>query len=106
LTNNPAGGLRSYGNSYSPDGQWIVLRMETGDQSGDFQSALFKMKTDGKPLPVEVPTQTVKHIRTDVAPGLATNPEAIPKCSFAAFNKEALPGTGLAASPRFHPGLS
>jgi Tol biopolymer transport system component len=50
LTNYPAGGLRAYGNSYSPDGRWIVLRMETGDQSGDFQSALFKMKTDGSDL--------------------------------------------------------
>jgi Tol biopolymer transport system component len=50
LTNYPAGGLRAYGNSYSPDGRWIVLRMETGDQSGPFQSALFKMKTDGSDL--------------------------------------------------------
>jgi Tol biopolymer transport system component len=50
LTNYPAGGLRAYGNSYSPDGRWIVLRMETGDQTGDFQSALFKMKTDGSDL--------------------------------------------------------
>jgi Tol biopolymer transport system component len=50
LTNYPPGGLRAYGNSYSPDGQWIVLRMENGDQSGAFQSALFKMKTDGSDL--------------------------------------------------------
>jgi Tol biopolymer transport system component len=50
LTNNPAGGLRSFGNSYSPDGQWIVLRQETGDSTGDFQSALFKMKNDGSHL--------------------------------------------------------
>jgi len=50
LTNYPAGGLRAYGNSYSPDGQWIVLRMETGAQSGSFQSALFKMKADGSDL--------------------------------------------------------
>jgi Tol biopolymer transport system component len=45
LTNYPAGGLRAYGNSYSPDGRWIVLRMENGDQY-----ALFKMKTDGSDL--------------------------------------------------------
>jgi Tol biopolymer transport system component len=50
LTHYPAGGLRAYGNSYSPDGRWIVLRMESGDQSGSFQSALFKMKTDGSDL--------------------------------------------------------
>jgi Tol biopolymer transport system component len=45
VTNYPAGGLRAYGNSYSPDGQWIVLRMEDGDQN-----ALFKLKTDGSDL--------------------------------------------------------
>jgi Tol biopolymer transport system component len=50
LTNYPPGGLRAYGNSYSPDGQWIVLRMEQNDGSGGFQSALFKMKTDGSDL--------------------------------------------------------
>jgi Tol biopolymer transport system component len=60
LTNNPAGGLRSYGNSYSPDGRWIVLRMETGDQSGDFQSALFKMKTDGSDLTQITPYSSLR----------------------------------------------
>jgi len=60
LTNFPAGGLRAYGNSYSPDGQWIVLRMETGDQSGDFQSALFKMRTDGSDLTQMTPYSSVR----------------------------------------------
>jgi len=45
LTHYGPGGLRAYGNSYSPDGQWIVLRIEDGDQN-----ALFKMKTDGSDL--------------------------------------------------------
>jgi Tol biopolymer transport system component len=45
LTNFGPGGLRAYGNSYSPDGQWIVLRMEDGDQN-----ALFKIKPDGTDL--------------------------------------------------------
>jgi Tol biopolymer transport system component len=45
LTNYPPGGLRALGNSYSPDGQWIVLRIEDGDQS-----AMFRMKTDGSDL--------------------------------------------------------
>jgi Tol biopolymer transport system component len=50
LTNNPAGGLRAYGNSYSPDGQWIVLRIEKDDGSGGIQSALFKMPANGGAL--------------------------------------------------------
>lgn len=45
VTSYPAGGLRAYGNSYSPDGRWIVLRMENGDQN-----ALFKIKPDGTDL--------------------------------------------------------
>lgn len=53
--------------------------------------------TTGVPLPAtQVPTGIVKHIRTDVAPGLATSPAAVPQCSGAAFGEtEALPGSGL-----------
>jgi hypothetical protein len=50
-------------------------------------------------LPFEKPTATVQHIRTDVAPGLATSPAAVPYCSAAQFGKEELPGTGLFAAP-------
>jgi hypothetical protein len=50
-------------------------------------------------LPTEIPAQTPKHIRTDVAPGLATSPAAVPFCSAANFGKEELPGTGLFAPP-------
>jgi TolB protein len=45
VTNFPAGGLRAYGNSYSPDGRFIVLRMENGDQN-----ALFTIHPDGTGL--------------------------------------------------------
>jgi hypothetical protein len=38
----------------------------------------------------------VKHIRTDVAPGVATNPEAPLKCSFEELGKEVAPGFFLA----------
>ena len=58
----------------------------------------FKLKTTGA-LPFEKPTETIKHIRTDVAPGLATNPEAVPKCNAAEFDKEALPGSHLYPAP-------
>jgi hypothetical protein len=47
-----------------------------------------------------VPSGVVTHIRTDVAPGLATNPEAIPHCTAAEFGKEALPETGLFEEPK------
>jgi hypothetical protein len=33
----------------------------------------------------EAPTAIITHIRTDVAPGVSTNPQAVPKCSQAAF---------------------
>ena len=50
LTNFGPGDLRAFGNSYSPDGHWIVLRVEKNDESGGFQSALFKMPADGGDL--------------------------------------------------------
>ncbi len=57
----------------------------------------FKIATSGS-LPAEVPSATVKHIRTDVAPGLATSPAAVPMCSISEFGKE-LPGSGLFTAP-------
>ncbi len=45
VTDYPPGGTRALGNSYSPDGQWILLRIEEGDLS-----ALFKIHPDGSGL--------------------------------------------------------
>jgi hypothetical protein len=42
--------------------------------------------------PEKIPTAGTEHIRTDVAPGLATNPFAVERCSLAEFGVEALPG--------------
>jgi Tol biopolymer transport system component len=47
VTNYPAGGLRAYGNSYSPDGRLIVMRIEKDDGTGGFQSALFTIPVSG-----------------------------------------------------------
>jgi Tol biopolymer transport system component len=48
LTNYPPGGLRAFGNSYSPDGRLIVMRIEQNNASGDgFQSALFTIPVNG-----------------------------------------------------------
>jgi Tol biopolymer transport system component len=47
LTDNPPGGLRAYGNSYSPDGRLIVMRIEKNDGTGGFQSALFTIPVSG-----------------------------------------------------------
>ncbi len=56
----------------------------------------FKIATTGS-LPVEVPTGTVTHIRTDVAPGVSTNPEAVAMCTMEEFdNLEVAPGTFFA----------
>ncbi len=47
----------------------------------------FKVNTEGTPGK-EIPVGTVQHIRTDVAPGVSTNPEAVPKCSLAELGTE------------------
>jgi Tol biopolymer transport system component len=45
VTNYPAGGRLAFGNSYSPDGQWIVLRLE---ENGLY--ALYKIRPNGTDL--------------------------------------------------------
>ncbi len=63
----------------------------------------FKVTTEHEGVnafPNEVPAGTVTHIRTDVAPGLSTNPTAVPQCSLEEFGSaEALPGSGLYTAP-------
>jgi hypothetical protein len=49
----------------------------------------FKVATTGT-FPFKKPTSIVEHLRTDVAPGLATNPFAVPPC--AKFGTEVAPG--------------
>ncbi len=64
----------------------------------------FKINTEGE-LPNEVPagigtTGPVNHIRTDVGPGVSTNPEAVEKCTMEQFGEhEAVPGSGFFAEP-------
>lgn len=62
----------------------------------------FTIKTE-KIGPVTVPEGVstgaiITHIRTDVAPGVATNPESPEKCSFAAYGKQ-LAGTPFFSVP-------
>jgi hypothetical protein len=60
----------------------------------------FKVLTTGN-YPNKIPTSLVTHLRTDVAPGLATNPFAVTQCSLANFgNTEAVPNTGFYAAPK------
>jgi hypothetical protein len=55
----------------------------------------FKITSTGT-FPEAVPTGVVSHIRTDVAPGLATSPSAVPQCTEEEFGTtEAIPGSGL-----------
>jgi hypothetical protein len=52
------------------------------------------------------PVGVVTHIRTDVAPGVSTNPQAVPKCSLEEFGTEEyapLPGHGLYEPPKCGP---
>jgi hypothetical protein len=64
----------------------------------------FKVKTEGPGFPNLAPAGIatagpVTHVRTDVAPGVSTNPEAVGKCTLAQFGGEALPGSGLFPAP-------
>ncbi|HEY5342049.1 MAG TPA: hypothetical protein VIJ66_00100, partial [Solirubrobacteraceae bacterium] len=68
----------------------------------------FKVNTEGT-LPNEVPaglatTGPVKRVRTDVGPGVSTNPEAVPLCTMKEFDasekeEEAVPGSGFYPEP-------
>src|SRR5437588_10549520 len=64
----------------------------------------FKVNTEGELAKGEqkpVEGKAVTHIRTDVAPGLATSPAAVPQCPQEEFGtKEAVPGTGFYLAPK------
>jgi hypothetical protein len=45
VTHYAAGGTLAYGNTYSPSGRWILLRLERGDQY-----ALYKIHPNGRGL--------------------------------------------------------
>ena len=60
----------------------------------------FKINTTG--TSPAVPSGVVTHIRTDVGPGVSTNPEAVGKCSMAEFGVEVGPGAFL--EPKCKPG--
>jgi hypothetical protein len=61
----------------------------------------FQINTVGT-FPNAAPTGVVTHVRTDVAPGVSTSPEAVGKCSFAEYGAE-LPGTGFFLAPTCSP---
>jgi hypothetical protein len=53
-----------------------------------------------EPFVASAPTAVVTHVRTDVGPGVSTNPEAVAKCSMKEFGeKEIAPGTGAFEKP-------
>ncbi|HEY5046274.1 MAG TPA: hypothetical protein VII53_10500, partial [Solirubrobacteraceae bacterium] len=63
----------------------------------------FKVNTVGA-FPNEAPLGIIKHVRTDVGPGVSTNPEAVPKCTMKQFDaspkeEEEIPGTGFYPKP-------
>jgi hypothetical protein len=65
----------------------------------------FKVNTEGEPIPNARPAgvlegKVVEHVRTDVGPGVSTNPEAVERCSFAEFGEtEAIPGKEVYPPP-------
>jgi hypothetical protein len=63
----------------------------------------FKVTTVGT-FPNEAPLGIIKHVRTDVGPGVSTNPEAVAKCTMKQFDaspkeEEEIPGTGFYPKP-------
>jgi hypothetical protein len=62
----------------------------------------FKVKTTGA-FPAAEPEGVVTFIRTDVAPGLATNPQAVPECTAAEFGEELVKGSGAFGAPTCKP---
>jgi hypothetical protein len=64
----------------------------------------FKVNTEGS-IPNAAPVgflegKIVTHVRTDVGPGVSTNPQAVEKCSLAEFGEiEAIPGKGVYPEP-------
>jgi hypothetical protein len=69
-----------------------------------FGITAFKINTEGA-FPNEVPAEIatggiVTHVRTDVAPGVSTNPEAVKKCTMKEFEGiEAAPGVFTGPGP-------
>jgi hypothetical protein len=51
-----------------------------------------------EPFVAVAPNGIVTHVRTDVGPGVSTNPEAVAKCSFEEFGVE-IPKTGVFFAP-------
>jgi hypothetical protein len=63
----------------------------------------FKVITKGAP-PTAAPEGIVTHIRTDVAPGVSTNPTVVSQCTIEQFGAaEAVPGTGFYPEPKCDP---
>ena len=59
----------------------------------------FKVTTEGT-FPAAVPTGVVTHVRTDVAPGVSTNPDAVEQCEIKEFEgHEVAPGSGFYTGP-------
>ncbi|MGA2165687.1 MAG: hypothetical protein ABSH36_14640, partial [Solirubrobacteraceae bacterium] len=69
----------------------------------DFEVATVNAQKPSLPgkVPDAVPAAIVTHVRTDVGPGVSTNPEAMAQCSMSQFGeKEAFPGTGFYEKPK------
>lgn len=79
---------------------------EAAEKEGDVQASGhvpygvtdFTLRHIGS-LPTALPDGVAEHIRTDVAPGLATSPAAVPKCSSSAYGVELVPGSKLFTAP-------
>jgi hypothetical protein len=87
----------------SPAEELTRAKAEAFTQAGghtNFGITDFTIKTEGvfpnaAPEGIATGGSILTHIRTDVAPGVSTNPEAPAKCSFEEFGKEFEPAPGV-----------
>ena len=82
----------------TPEEELAKAKIEGFTQAGghpNFGVTDFKINTEGafpNAAPVGLPGGIVTHIRTDVAPGVSTNPQSVEKCSMEEFGFEVAPG--------------
>jgi hypothetical protein len=96
--------FESCGKTKSPENEHQAIEEGAFRQAGGYVPygvTQFEMNTVEAAPGLEVPVGDVQNVRVDVAPGVVTNPEAVPRCSVSGFTStEVEPGIFLAPECR------